>query len=58
MRAERTIVIPDERVIFRNMKFYLGDRPIFWLPYLSQPLDKELGYHIIPGARSTWDPIS
>ena len=56
VRAERTTVIPDERVIFRSMKFYLGDRPIFWLPYLSQPLDKELGYHIVPGARSTWGP--
>lgn len=56
MRAERTTVIPEDRVIFRNMKFYLGETPVFWLPYLSQPLDRELGYHFVPGARSNWGP--
>lgn len=56
IRADKTTVIPNDRVIFRNMKFYAGDTPIFWLPYLSQPLDKELGYHFIPGARSNWGP--
>lgn len=56
VRADQTTVIPDERVIFRNMKFYAGEKPIFWLPYLSQPLNRELGYHFVAGARSTWGP--
>ena len=28
--------------------------PILWLPYLSQPLNADLGYYFIPGARSNW----
>ena len=56
LKAGRTTVIPDDKVIFRNMKLYAGDTPIFWLPYLSQPLSRELGYHVVPGARSNWGP--
>lgn len=55
-RAEETLVFPGDKVIFRNMKFYAGETPIFWLPYLSQPMNRELGYHFIPGARSNWGP--
>ena len=52
LRADRTTFCPGERVIFKNLKLYAGDTPIFWLPYLSQPLDTELGYHFAPGSRS------
>lgn len=54
VRADTTTVYPGEKVTFRNLKLYAGDTPVFWLPYLSQPLDAELGYHFIPGARSNW----
>lgn len=57
LRAKETTIIPGERVIFRNMKLYAGDQPIFWLPYLSQPTDRELGYHFVPGAKSNWGPF-
>ncbi len=56
IRSDKTTVYPGDRVTFRNMKLYAGDTPVFWLPYLSQPLDSELGYHFIPGARSNWGP--
>lgn len=56
MRSDRTTVYPGDRITFQNLKFYAGDTPIFWLPYLSQPLDSELGYHFVPGARSNWGP--
>lgn len=56
VRADETTVYPDDRVTFRNMKLYAGDTPIFWLPYFSQPLDADLGYHFVPGARSNWGP--
>ncbi len=45
---------PEDKVVFKNLRLYAGDTPIFWLPYLSQPLDGELGYHFVPGARSNW----
>ncbi|MDP4995811.1 MAG: LPS assembly protein LptD [Akkermansiaceae bacterium] len=56
VRSDRTTVYPGDRVTFHNLKLYAGDTPIFWLPYLSQPLDSELGYHFVPGARSHWGP--
>ncbi|MEN8756197.1 MAG: LPS assembly protein LptD [Akkermansiaceae bacterium] len=52
LRAKQTTIFPGERVIFEDLKLYAGDTPIFWLPYLSQPLDAELGYHFVPGGRS------
>jgi LPS-assembly protein len=54
LRAKETTVYPDDKVTFKNLHLYAGDTPIFWLPYLSQPLDSALGYHFIPGARSNW----
>ncbi|WP_367873069.1 LPS assembly protein LptD [Luteolibacter sp. Populi] len=54
MRAKETTVYPGDKVTFQNLRLYAGDTPIFWLPYLSQPLDSELGYHFVPGARSNW----
>lgn len=56
IRASRTTVYPGDRAIFRDLKVYAGDTPVFWLPYLSQPLHKDLGYHFIPGSRSNWGP--
>ena len=54
IRSERTTIYPDDRIVFKNLKLYAGETPIFWFPYLSQPLDADLGLHIIPGARSNW----
>ena len=56
VRSDRTTVYPGEKVTFHNLKLYAGDTPVFWLPYLSQPLNSELGYHFVPGARSNWGP--
>ena len=56
VRAGETTIYPEDRVVFRNLKLYAGDTPVFWLPYLSQPLDSDLGYHFLPGARSNWGP--
>lgn len=57
LRSDETRVYPDDRVTFRNLKLYAGDVPVLWLPYLSQPLDSQLGYHFVPGARSNLGPF-
>ncbi len=57
LRAKTTRVYPGDKVTFRDLKVYAGDVPVFWLPYLSQPLHAELGYHFLPGARSHWGPF-
>ncbi|MFK5921218.1 MAG: LptA/OstA family protein [Verrucomicrobiota bacterium] len=54
MKAKRIRIYPGERITFKNMKFYAGNVPIIWLPYLSQPLDDELGYFFTPGYNSGW----
>jgi len=56
-RADETRVYPEESIVFKNLKIYAGDTPVFWLPYFAQPVDKELGYHFLPGARSNWGPF-
>lgn len=56
IRAAETKVYPGNKITFKNLRVYAGDVPVFWLPYLSQPLNAELGYHFIPGARSNWGP--
>jgi len=54
IRSDTTTIFPDDKIIFKNLKLYAGSTPIFWFPYLSQPLDADLGIHILPGARSSW----
>ena len=56
VRAKKTRIYPGEKIVFNDMRLYAGDVPVFWLPYLSQPLDGELGYHFVPGGRSSWCP--
>ena len=57
MRSKKITIYPDNKIVFNHLKLYAGDTPILWLPYLSQPLDKDLGYHFTPGGRSNWGPF-
>ncbi len=57
IRSDKTTVYPGERVTFHNLKLYAGDRPVFWLPYMNQPLNGELGYQFVPGTRTNWGPF-
>lgn len=57
LRAKKTVVIPGDRVIFHDLKVQAAGRTVFWLPYLSQPLNQELGYQFVPGSRSNWGPF-
>ncbi len=54
IRANRVTVYPQDRIVFRQPKLYLGDVPVFWLPYLSQPLQEDLGYEFTPGYSTQW----
>jgi LPS-assembly protein len=56
VRSKKTTIYPGEKVVFNDLRLYAGDTPVFWLPYLSQRLDADLGYHFVPGARSNWGP--
>lgn len=54
IRAKSMEIFPGDRVVMKGVKFYAGDTPIFWFPYLSQPLDDELGYYFVPGFSTPW----
>ncbi len=52
--AKRMTIYPGDRVVMHNVKIYAGKTPVFWLPYLSQPIDDELGYRFVPGYSANW----
>lgn len=54
VRAKSMKIYPGDKVVMKGVKFYAGDTPFFYFPYLSQPLDDELGYYFIPGYSSPW----
>jgi LPS-assembly protein len=57
IRSKTTTIFPEDKIVFNDLRLYAAGVPVFWLPYLSQPLDAELGYHFVPGARSSWGPF-
>lgn len=54
LRADKTTVYPNDKIVFEDLKLFIGETPVFWLPYLSQPLDADLGYRFVPGGRTNW----
>lgn len=52
VKARKTTIIPGEKIIFQDFRLQTGDHKLFWLPYLAQPLDADLGFLLIPGGRS------
>jgi LPS-assembly protein len=57
LEADKITIYPKEKVTFNKLRFKVGDRTVLWLPYFSQSLNKDLGYHFIPGSRSNWGPF-
>lgn len=56
LKAHGARIYPDDRVIFRDVTLYIGKVPIFWWPYLYQPLDQDFSYAIAPAYLSSWGP--
>jgi len=54
VKARSMTIYPNDRIVMKNVKVYAGNTPVFWFPYLSQPLDDELGYKFTPGYTDTW----
>lgn len=54
VHAREITIYPDDRVVMKRVTVYAGKTPVFWFPYISQPLDDELGYTFTPGYSSTW----
>lgn len=54
VKAKTITIYPEDRVVMKNVKVYLGNTPVFYLPYFVQPLNDELGYFFQPGYTSQW----
>ena len=54
LRARTVRIYTKDRVVFSNVKLYVGRTPIFWYPYLYQSLNQDSSFTFIPGYSSTW----
>lgn len=54
IRAKKARIYPNDRAIFQDAKLYIGNTPIFWFPYLYQPLTKANAFLFTPGYSSLW----
>src|SRR5213078_5362285 len=54
LRARTIRLYENDRVIFRNVTFYVGKVPVFWWPYLYQSLNDAFSFSISPAYYSTW----
>lgn len=53
IRAKTVRIYPNDRVVFSDVKLYVGRVPVFWYPYLYQSLTAESGFSYTPGYSST-----
>ena len=56
LNAQSVRIYQNDRVIFKNVTFYIGQTPVFWWPYLYQSLDRSFSYSIVPAYLSSWGP--
>lgn len=54
VKAKKMTIYPDDRIVMKNVTVYAGKTPVFWFPYVSQPLDDEVGYTFSPGYTDNW----
>ncbi|MDQ2659103.1 MAG: LPS assembly protein LptD, partial [Verrucomicrobiota bacterium] len=56
LRAKRVRVYEGDRVIMRDVTFYVGKVPIFYWPYVYQSLDEAFSFIVSPAYLSSWGP--
>jgi LPS-assembly protein len=54
VRAKSVRIYPDDRVIFSNVKLYVGRTPVMWFPYIFQSLNEDQSFSLAPGYSSIW----
>ena len=54
LRAKTIRIYSQDRVVFSNVKLYVGRTPVFWYPYLYQSLNQDSGFTFTPGYSSVW----
>ena len=54
VKARKLTIYPNDRIVMKGVTVYAGKTPVFWLPYVSQPIDGEMGYTFSPGFTDQW----
>lgn len=54
VKCKHMTIYPDDRIIMKDITVYVNKTPVFWFPYLVQPLDDEVGYKFTPGYSDLW----
>lgn len=54
LRARKLTIYPGNRVVMRHVTVIAGNTPVFYFPYISQPLTEEVGFRFTPGYQSRW----
>lgn len=54
VKAKRMTIYPNDRVVMHQVTVYSHNTPVFWFPYVTQPLDDEVGYKFTPGYSNNW----
>lgn len=55
LRARTVVIYPDDRVVYKNVRLYLGQVPILYFPYFVSSINQpaESGFTVTPGQSST-----
>ena len=56
LQAKTVRIYEGDRVIFRDVTFYIGKVPVFYWPYLYQSLDDAFSFVVSPAYLSSWGP--
>ena len=54
LKAKTVRIYNKDHIDFSNVFLYVGQTPIFWWPYLYQPMDNDVGYRFTPGLDTKW----
>lgn len=54
LRARSLTIQPGDRVTLRGVTVLVGDTPVFYLPVVTQSLDREMSYRFNLGSQSRW----
>ena len=54
LRAKTARIYAKDHIVLENVFLYVGQTPVFWWPYVYQPIDNDVGYRFVPGYHSNW----
>jgi lipopolysaccharide export system protein LptA len=54
LRARRIRIYRNDHIVLTDVKVYVGEVPVLWLPYVYQSLNRQDGFNFTPGFNSAW----